>query len=271
MLQSLGTGLGLAAVDTDKFGSLRSAGIGTGIWSLIAPLIAMFLGALLAGRLCGSRERGVGALHGAVAWSLSVIVGLWAAASVVSSLAGGISSLGGAATKAVSSADVGDTMSSLGIDTNDLLGPINQKLQAQGKPPVTSQQLDATIRGIAKRGVRQGHVDRQVVVDELARNTDMSRQDAEDIAGQVSDRVSRAGDKVERQAKEAALQAADKTGKALLFGGVMLLLSLGAALGGGALGVRSRTRDDDLYRTTRTPVVPPPEPPPPASHTIIEP
>jgi hypothetical protein len=46
------------------------------------------------------------------------------------------------------------------------------------------------------------------------------------------------------QAKDVALEAVDKAGKTLLLGGLMMLLSLGAAVGGAALGVRDR-RDRD--------------------------
>ena len=64
LLQSLGMGLGLAAVDTDNAGSLRGVGIGTGIWSLIAPLIALFVGGLVVGRMMGVRDRLGAAIHG---------------------------------------------------------------------------------------------------------------------------------------------------------------------------------------------------------------
>jgi hypothetical protein len=56
-----------------------------------------------------------------------------------------------------------------------------------------------------------------------------------------------------------ALTAADRTGKALLFGGLMMLLSLGAGLLGGALGVQRRpTREDTpLSPSTDDAYVPP--------------
>src|SRR5436190_6171171 len=78
LLQTLGMGLGLAAVDTDDAGSLKGVGIGTGIWSLIAPLIAMFFGAYVAGRLAVTHDRRIGAIHGSVMWGLATVVGLWA-------------------------------------------------------------------------------------------------------------------------------------------------------------------------------------------------
>lgn len=283
LLQVLGMGLGLSAVDTDDAGSLKGVGIGTGIWTLIAPLIAIFVGSMLVGRLSGSRDRKIGAMHGSVMWALSMAVGLWAMLSVVSALASGAAHVGGAAAQATSSIvkgaanagasiDGNDAMKALGIDTNDLLGPINQKLQQEGKPQVTASQVNATIRAVAQRGLHDGRLDRQVLVEELARNTALSQADAQQIADQTGARyqelatkVSSTVEKVGEQAKSAGLQAADKTGKVLLLGGVMMLLSLGAAVGGGALGVRSRGRDDidrrdlrDIEGRTTTTTVPPP-------------
>jgi hypothetical protein len=259
LLQTLGMGLGLSAIDTDDAGSLKGVGIGTGIWSIIAPLIAMFVGAFVVGRLAGTRDLGVAAMHGAVMWGLGIAIGLWLMLSIVSAMASGVARIGGAAADAtgavVSGAasaggGAGDTLEALGIDTNDLVAPINERLQRQGKPQITAKQLNATVRAVAQRGVRQGKIDREILVQELARNTALSRADAEDIASQFSDRyeelanrVSNRVEQVGERAKHAALEAADKTGKALLAGGIMMLLSLGAAIGGSILGARRFTRD----------------------------
>jgi hypothetical protein len=260
LLQTLGMGIGLSAVDVDDAGNLKGIGIGTGVWSLIAPLIAMFLGALLVGRLCGSRDRKVGAMHGSVMWALSLVIGLWAMFSLVSALASGVSRIGGAAvsagTAAVSGAasnvEPGKAMSALGIDANDLIAPINERLAREGKPQVTPEQLQNTLKAVAQRGVREGRLDRQLVVQEVARNTALTGADAEDVANEIETRYEQASSKVQgtveqvgEKAKTVALTAADKTGKALLFGGIMMLLSLGAALLGGALGVRRRLSPDD--------------------------
>ncbi|HLL25096.1 MAG TPA: hypothetical protein VK427_23335, partial [Kofleriaceae bacterium] len=231
-LQTLGMGLGLAAVDPDDAGTLKGAGIGTGIYSLIAPLIAMFLGAWLAGRLSGTRDRGVGAMHGGVMWALALALGLYMLMSLAGSIVGNAVRVGGAAanagaevaSRAGASLDTRDAMSALGVDTNDLLGPINQRLARDGKPAVTANQLNATVRAIAQRGLKQGKLDREVLVDELARNTALSRTDAQEIAAEFGDRyeqlAARAG-QFGDDAKRTALDVADNTGKALLIGGLM--------------------------------------------------
>lgn len=253
LLQVLGTGVGLAAVDTEDAGSLRGVGIGTGIWTIIAPLIAMFVGGLLVGRTSGTRQRSVGSMHASVMWALALCIGLYAMMSVVSSLVSGVGKVAGAAGSATSSL-VSETVKN--VDTGDMLGPINERLRREGKPAVTEQQLDATTKALAKHGIGQGKLDRETIVQDVAANTSLSRADAEQVATQIeaqyrdtSAKVSAAGEK----AKDVGLEVADKTGKALLLGGLMMLLSLGSALAGGALGVR-RARDDEFpVITTSTP------------------
>jgi hypothetical protein len=159
---------------------------------------------------------------------------------------------------------VGDVASALGINADDLVAPINEQLRQQGKPAITAEQIQATIRGVARRGVRQGELDHEVLVEELARHTALSRADAADIAeqfsdrfDQISERVSRRAVEVGERAKTAALTAADRTGKALLVGGIMMLIALAAAIAGGVLGVRNQVRDprEQVRATTPPPTV----------------
>lgn len=261
LLQTLGMGIGLSAVEVDDASNLKGIGIGTGVWSLIAPLIAMFVGALLVGRLCGTRDRKVGAMHGGVMWALALVIGLWAMVSLVSAVASGTARIGGAAVSAGAAAvsgaagnvEPGKVMSELGLDANDLIAPINERLARDGKPQVTAEELKSTLKAVAERGIREGQLDRQVVLQEVARNTALSPADAQDVANDIATRYEQAGSKVRGRvkqvgetAKTVALTAADRTGKALLFGGLMMLLSLGAAALGGALGVRRRVTQEDV-------------------------
>ena len=88
LLQIFGMGAGLAAVDTDRLGSLRGVSIGTTVWSLLAPLVAMFIGAWIAGKLSGFRDDKLGMLHGVVVWALTSVLAILATVSLVSALAG---------------------------------------------------------------------------------------------------------------------------------------------------------------------------------------
>jgi MFS family permease len=171
VLQLIGMGGGLAALELDDSGSLRSIGVGTTVWSMLAPLVALFVGGLVAGRLATTFDRKVGAAHGFVAWAIASIAGVIAMAWLVSALAAGAMHA------------------------------------AYGQMPTSDS----------------------VLVDPGLR--------AEEVAA-----------------------ATERTGKILLGAGITLLLSLGAALGGGAVAARRYTRP--RRNTQEVPVVPPPDEPP---------
>jgi MFS family permease len=81
LLQIFGMGAGLVALD-------RGAAIGSTVWALLAPLIAMFVGAWIAGKLSGFRDDKLGMLHGVVVWALTSVLAVLATVSLVSALAG---------------------------------------------------------------------------------------------------------------------------------------------------------------------------------------
>ena len=65
LLLAIGLAAGLSTVDPGETASgWRAAGIGTGIWGLVAPLIALFVGGLIAARESGVAKRSDGAIHG---------------------------------------------------------------------------------------------------------------------------------------------------------------------------------------------------------------
>jgi hypothetical protein len=254
LLQLLGTGIGLAAVDTDDAGSLRGVGIGTTVWSLIAPLIAMFCGGLLTGKLAQTQDRKLGGAHGLVMWAITSIVGLWALLSIVTALGSAVSHAGGVAAQAAGNAlsstankiDPGEAMDALGVDADDMLGPVNQQLAAQGKPTITAAQLRAATRGVARDAARGGGVDRERLIDQLAANTQLSRADAADVARQVESRWRSVGAKARdlgERAEGYALDAADATGKALATVGLSLLLGLVTAVVGAMIAAHRTRRD----------------------------
>jgi hypothetical protein len=247
LFQVWGVGIGLSSIDPRNADSLKNAGIGTGIWSFISPVIAMFFGGLIGGWLASTREKSVGGAHGAIVWALSSVAGVVATVWMVGALAGGAVSLtakaaglaGNAVSATAGQVNPQQAMSALGVDGQDLVGPINQKLQQQGKPPITADQLTATIRGVAQRGLHNGQLDRQVLIDEIARNTALSRQDAQDLANQFGDRYQRLADRMDQlgtKVERTALGAASSAGNMLIWAGVTLLASLLAALAGGAIG-----------------------------------
>lgn len=254
LLHLLGMGIGLTAIHPHHPGSLRSVGIGAGVWTLIAPILALFCGGLAAGKLAGPLDRGVSAIHGAVLWALSTVVSvvlLWmalsailggavtAGASMAAATAGGAAGAIGGATDDIS-------VESLGLSADDLLAPVNRRLQAEGKPTITSEQLLTAAKKALRTSVREGRLDRQLVVHALAENTALSQAEAADIAGSLEQRYDARLAQLAETAKTKALEAAEGAGKALLGLSLAMALGLGAAIAGSLLSThlvqRRRTR-----------------------------
>jgi hypothetical protein len=254
LLYSLGLALGLSSVDPNDPGSARSAGIGTGIWSLIAPLIALFVGGLVAARTAGVVDKMSGALHGAVLWGLTTLVGVIVMGMAISSLLGAVFNVGKAAVGATGAAisgvasqtgQAGNIARSFGLDANDALAPINQRLQQEGKPTITAAQLEAATKDVINTATQQGRLDRSLLVNALAQNTALSRQDADEVANRIEAQWNQAQGQVgqiAQQAQQGALKAADTTGR--VFWGVFfaLLLGLASSILGATLGVSKRQR-----------------------------
>lgn len=86
LLQIFGMGAGLAAVDADHAGTLRGVSIGTSVWSLLAPLIAIAVGGWIAAKLAATRDDKIGALHGGIVWAITSVLGVMLAVSLVSAI-----------------------------------------------------------------------------------------------------------------------------------------------------------------------------------------
>lgn len=250
LLHALGMAAGLTAIDADDPSSLRGVGIGTGIWSIIAPLIALFVGGFVATRSTGVIHRGLGALHGAVLWGLTTVLGALLVAMAIASVVSAGVQLGRAGAGAA--ARMGPMADALNLDFDDALAPINQRLQAQGSPPLTSAQISAATRDVVQSAVRTGRIDRAALVNALDQNTALSRPDAEQLATRMEAQIDQSATRLQQQ----GLRAAEATGKA--FWGVFLALLLGliSAIVGGVAGVTRRQRAVSLPMTP-APLIPP--------------
>jgi hypothetical protein len=252
LLYTLGLALGLSTVDPENPGSVRSSGLFTGIWSVITPLIALFVGGWVASQAAGVLDRKSGSIHGLVMWGVTLLLGAVLTFTALGSIIGGLASAGKTAVQAGGGAlsglagQAGGAAQAFGLDADDALAPVNQRLQAEGKPRVTSSQVLAATRDVVQDAVRQGRIDRSLLVNSLSQNTALSPTDVEEVAGRIemqwNQARARAGQMAER-VQTGALRAADATGKA--FWGVFAALLLGmiAAVGGALLGVQRRYRE----------------------------
>jgi hypothetical protein len=276
LLYVFGLAVGLSTINPRNAGSLRGSGMFTGIWALLAPLAALFVGGWVAGRGGGLIDRAGGAIHGLIVWGLAALLGAGMVAMVMSAVASGIVSVGktvagvgGEAIGAVASQAGGATAAAqqLGINSDDLLGPVNQRLEAEGKPTVSAAELQSATRDVAKSAVATGHIDRDMLVQSLARNTNLTPTDAEQVADQVKAQYEQKSASVKERvhsaagaAETGALQAAEKSGKALWGAFGAMLLGLVASVVGGALGAYGGphvARRERRVITRQAPATPP--------------
>lgn len=95
ILSALGVAIGLTASAGNA--EADSVGIGVGVWSVIAFLIALFLGAWVTTASCGPMNNKTALLHGLLLWATTLTVGSWLLASGVSGTFGIVASSAGAA------------------------------------------------------------------------------------------------------------------------------------------------------------------------------
>lgn len=234
LLYAFGLALGLSAINPDNPESAKPSGVFTGIWGVVVPLIALFAGGAVAGRGAGLIHRGGGALHGLVMWGLTTVLGAFFVGNLLTSALSGVVSVGAGVAR--QGASLAGKAAPTTFDPNVVLGPVNQRLEAEGKPTVTADQLQAATKDVVNDAVRTGTLNRETLISALANNTSLSRADAEDLAGRIQQEWTGAT----QGAANTALEAADTTGKA--FWGVFgaLLLGLIAAVVGGVFGVSRR-------------------------------
>lgn len=260
LLQLLITGGALTAIDADHIDRLGSYSIGTSVGSILAPLLAMFAGGLVAGRLASFYDGRVSAFHGVLVWTISSVIGIAMLGGIVSSFAAH-HTMGARAMEAHGQM----APSSEGADrfVDSTLSNVNTALKAQNAPKVRKGELlDAARFSINGRDT----FDRELFISRLDDKTTLSRLEAEAVYTNLG---SRPGDVLMAANQLAShrahmLAAADRAGKAMIAGGVGLFLCLVSAVGGALLGSRMferkhRVPDNTVHTTTPYPSVSMPE------------
>ncbi len=83
LLQLFGTGVALSMLGTRDLEHVHSFGVGTSAWSVLAPLVALFLGGMLAARMAGHHDRKTAGLHGLLVWGVASLIGVIAVTSAI--------------------------------------------------------------------------------------------------------------------------------------------------------------------------------------------
>jgi hypothetical protein len=240
----LGMAIGLTSVNASA-NALKGSGIFTGVWSLIVPLIALFCGGIIAAFSASRPSRAEGVVHGIVVWGATSLVALFGTVSMLSAVVSTAGSVAKDAAGVVGGVAGGAVSQAFNLNASDALKPINDKLQADGKPAITEDQLKAATSDILKKAVaNKGQLDKQELSQSIAQNTQLSQEDADDVANRVDQQYEQAKGKVQQtaqQAGETATKAANIGGG--VFWGIFasMLLSLVSAVLGGLLGSLPRS------------------------------
>lgn len=204
---------------------LHAFGVGAGmsdvgVWTTLAPILALFAGGLVVSRLAPTPNRFNRMLHGVLVWAVTVIVAALVFVTITESRARALPADAEPAPETT-------TVRGLGLDVDD---------------PVLERALDDAIRA----SVRVGRLHRETLVSALDEHTALTAGDIDDIANEVEARWYRAvqrASEIAMHARKASLAAAAATERVLLGLSLALMLGLTAAVGGAlATGHRDRRR-----------------------------
>ncbi|HVV51012.1 MAG TPA: hypothetical protein VHO06_15195 [Polyangia bacterium] len=281
-LTALGFAIGLVAISPHS-PNLKGVIVWLGVWAGIVPIIATAVGSLVAGWAANAVRAATGVLYGIAVWGLSLAVAVLFSVSVMGGVAeravqasaqvatgavtatvGGVTRLAGAAGGAN-----GDLLQSVGkyldVNGNELLAPVNRRLQAEGVPPVTTAELQAAVQDVAQTALREGNLSQQTIVAALAQHTRMNQAEAQRVAQQLEGQLNQASGgalgavtQAWTSTREAVLGELRAAGGAFwwMFGSfcVSLLASIGAGVWGSRL-YRPRPRRVVRERAPQAPVV----------------
>jgi hypothetical protein len=264
MLYTLGLALGLSSITPDDVTSVKRSGIFTGVWSILSPLVALFCGGIFASRGAGSKTTSGGVMHGLVMWALSAVAFAWLFVNLIGSVMDGAvgagkqalslsgrsvaSSLQGAEALQSAAGNITQLLGdNLGLDVNDALRPINERLQAAGRDPIKPQQIAEAAKNVARQGLKDGKVDSEMLTKAVLDNTPLERRDADEISQRLQTQFQASREKMydamaqaKQKAQEGAYATADVTGKAFWAIFTVLFMGMLAGIGGGLLGVDRR-------------------------------
>jgi hypothetical protein len=277
LLYVFGLAVGLSTIDPNGMRSLKPSALFAGIWAVIAPLIALFIGGWVAGRGAGFVGRASGAVHGLVVWSLTTIFGGALIVAALSTIVSGVATVGHSvssdgdnAPAASAERGQGGSQPLLSLNVGEALRPVNERLMARGQPPISVAAVEDAARRAASEASAQGRWDRDTLANALTLDTGLSQADAGEVVDrleaqyreQVTEMQMRAQDAADN-ARAGALKAAEKSGKAFwgLFGALLFGLAssmLGGAAGASVLPRRLWRERRSTRPVTRGPLVNPP-------------
>lgn len=273
LLNLLGIGIGLGSINPMEEAQPFS-GLGTGsiIWWVVSNLIAIFAGAYVAGKLAGVPTSSTSTMHGILSWCLYTLVSFWILTSAVGSIISGVGSVVSGTLSAAGSGvqalagniqgnqDQGNQNQANLISFSDIkqeadrilssrenvayipdsvervAESLNQKLRQEAN--ISTQDIRNISRAVLfENGRLADNVQREDVVRAVANETNLSQQEANEVAdvmvreyNEAKQEFQQFVQEAERQAEETGQQIAEATSSAAIW--TFVALALGAVVSG---------------------------------------
>jgi hypothetical protein len=247
LLYLLGAAIGVTSLAA--FNTLnKGVAVGTGVWMIVAWVVATFFGSMIAGRFSGSAERNSGVLHGLTVWALSGIMTL-----VMASIqTAGAAAVGINATKTVAQAG---EKGGEGLIPNELqqslAGEVKQQaadaINKAGGEDVTRrealnsiEQLDQDATGRIAMALIQGNTEQAKNI--VAQETELSENEVDSVISGLGQRAEYYKGEAKNKAGDVVEQAGDYTSAGLWAAFLASLLGLLAGAWGGSIGAQMSYR-----------------------------
>lgn len=242
LLSLLGMGIGLTSFNPmEEVRPWEGLGTGALIWWVVSNLIAIFAGAFTAAQLTTMNYQWAGIYHGILSWSLYTLISFWLLTTAV---AGVISGVGSMITQSLGVVGQGVTQMIEGQDVDD--SQLNRMIQdiLTQEERRAQQEFDIDVMAVIRdvfivNGQVQTDVQREDVVEAVARHSTLSRQDAERAADRIMmeyDRMQRRWQEVQAEAERVAQEASDAAGRAAIWAFFALVIGLAVAAVAGYIG-----------------------------------
>ena len=253
LLTMLGVGIGIATLDPGASDNpaVSTFSIASGLWYVVAGIIAAFAGGYVAARMSGKTEATTGALHGLTTWAFTTLLMLYLLSTAVGGIVGGtFSGIAGAV------GGIGKTVAETSapiIAQANPLDAIQEQVQATGNDPeaLNAAATDA-IRALVTGDEAGADEARQQAAQALATARGIPLDQAQQQVAAIEQRYQEAVDQTKQVATDAARTAASVVSAGALLAFVALVLGAVAGWFGGRSGVVHPVYADRMVPSRRT-------------------
>jgi len=244
LLNLLGVGIGAAVLDpaTSDNPAASTFSIGSGIWFVVAGIVASFLGGYVASRLSGRPSNSTGSYHGLTTWAVTTLVVLYLLTTSVGALIGGafngltsiVSGVGQTAATAVTAA-----APALADSANPMAGIEQQIRSTTGNDPQALQSAAvASVQVLVTGDEATAEDARNRAAEAVARAQSIPIDQARTQVEQYEKTYRENVEAAKQQAIEAAQAATAAVSAGAILGFIALALGAIAAWVGGSYGTK---------------------------------